>query len=156
MGLALVLVLNTSHLAVLVEKLGDTGLAEDLYAIRLGLGEVLELLHLCVGDGHTGELSATTVSTGLRVTTETRNLGEVELETVHEPVDGLTRLAGQDLDQVITGKVTGRLLCVFKEGLGRVWDALLGLCGGTGTVDSEVALVELPPKKGCENQSEER
>jgi hypothetical protein len=52
------------------------------------------------------------VGTHLRVTTETRDLGEVEVEALNEPVDGVTRLVGEDLDEVVTGELTGRLLGV--------------------------------------------
>lgn len=86
------------------------------------------------------------------MTAETRNLGEVEGETVHEPIDGLAGLASENLDQVISCKVTSRLLGVFEEGLGRVWDALLCLCGGTGTVDTGSGLGGVTTEEGLEKK----
>lgn len=49
--LALVLVLNTNDSAGLVlEKLGDTGLHLDLDSVGIGDGEILQALHLSVGN----------------------------------------------------------------------------------------------------------
>ncbi len=148
MGLSLVLVLDAGDFAVLVDELGDACLAEDLDAVGLCLCEVLELLHLSVGDGHTRELGTATVGTGLRVTAETRDLAEVEIEAVHEPVDGLAGLAGEHLDEVVAGKVTSRLLGVLEEGLGGIWDALLGLGGSAGAVDTGSCLGRVTAEEG--------
>jgi hypothetical protein len=46
------------------------------------------------------------------VAAETGDLGEVEAEALDEPVDGVTRAVREDVDQVITGQLTGRLLGV--------------------------------------------
>jgi hypothetical protein len=85
-----------------------------LSTVGLGNGNVLELLHESVGDGHTGELGTTTVGALLRVATKTRDLGEVKVEALNEPVDGVTRTVGEDVDQVVTGELTSRLLGVGK------------------------------------------
>lgn len=101
-----------------------------LSTVGLGGGNLLELLHKSVGDGHTGELGTSTVGTHLRVTTETRDLGKVEVEVVDEPVDGVTGAVGENLDEVVTSKVTGGLLGVGKElggGVGNVQVLGLGL-----------------------------
>jgi hypothetical protein len=52
------------------------------------------------------------VGTGLGVATETRDLGEVKAEALNEPVDGVARAVGEDVDEVVASKVTGRLLGV--------------------------------------------
>lgn len=97
LGLAVADVFDTSNSARLVlEDLGDTGLLQDLHAFRVADGKILETLHLSVGDNldihgnengmdierehgegdthHSGELSITTVGTGLAVATETGDL----------------------------------------------------------------------------------
>jgi hypothetical protein len=82
------------------------------------------------------------------VTAETRDLAEVEIEAVHEPVDGLAGLAGEHLDEVVAGKVTSRLLGVLEEGLGGIWDALLGLGGSAGAVDTGSCLGRVTAEEG--------
>lgn len=58
----------------------------------------------------------------LRVGSETADLVELEAECVGEPVDGLARAAGEDLDEVVAGEVACGLLCVIEEDLQRVKD----------------------------------
>jgi hypothetical protein len=77
------------------------------------------------GDGHSGELSTSTVSALERVSTETRNLGEVEAvesskvsferrfnrpsssspKLVGEPVDSIPRATSEHFDEVVPGEV---------------------------------------------------
>lgn len=65
-GLALMNEIETGDNVALAVDLGNTSLLDDLYSVGLSLGELLELLHQGVGDGHTGELGiVTTVCTGL-------------------------------------------------------------------------------------------
>lgn len=53
---------------------------------------------------HSWELSITTVGTRLTMATETGDLGEVKAELVLKPIDGVTRAASEDCDEVITSK----------------------------------------------------
>lgn len=50
--LALVLVLAANDLVAVLDELANVGLLENLDARRVRLGEVFELLHQGVGDGH--------------------------------------------------------------------------------------------------------
>jgi hypothetical protein len=52
-------------------------------------------------------LGITAVCTGLRVTTETGDLGEVKLEFVLQPVDSIARTTSQYTDKVVACKITG-------------------------------------------------
>lgn len=70
LGLAVVLIGDASDLVALLVEAGDAGLLDDLDAVGLGLGELLEALHQSVGDGHTRELGiVATVGSGLGVAT---------------------------------------------------------------------------------------
>lgn len=44
---------------------------------------------------------------GLGVATKTRDLGEIELELLLQPVDGIARAVGKDVDKVVSRKVAG-------------------------------------------------
>lgn len=116
---------------------GDVGLLDDLDTTGLLFGEVFQSLHQGVGDGHTGELGVmATVCAGVSVSSETGDEGEVEVEDILQPLDGGGRLVGQDLDEVGTGLVTGRLEGIVVELLDAVLDAEIGLGAGEGTVDT--------------------
>jgi len=134
--LAFVLVLDTDDLVALLDEVGGGGLADDPGAGGLLLGDGLELLHQGVGDGHARESLLATVRTGLRVATETRDEGEVEVEAVLEPVDSRTALEDEDLVELrglsLLALVGGRD-SVLEELLRAVLDAEgdLGLCEGS-------------------------
>lgn len=116
---------------------GDVGLLDDLDTTGLLLGEIFQSLHQGVGNGHTGELGVmTAVCAGESVSSETGDEGEVEVEDILQPLDGGGGLVGQDLDQVGTGLVTGRLEGVIVELLDAVLDAEIDLGAGESTVDT--------------------
>jgi hypothetical protein len=50
----------------------------------------------------------------LAMSTQSRNLAEVKGKLLGEPVDRVTRFVGEDLDEVVTGQFTCRLLGVCK------------------------------------------
>lgn len=50
---------------------------------------------------------------GLRLTTETSDLRQIEAELVLEPVDSITGATSQDADEVIPGKLTS-LRCILS------------------------------------------
>ena len=56
---------------------------------------------------HSRELRIATMCAGLRVTTETSDLREVEAELVLQPIDGVTGATGQDADEVVAGEFAG-------------------------------------------------
>lgn len=136
-GVSAVGVFDTNDSASLIlEKFCDASLLDDLHPVGVTDGEILQSLHLGVGDNlgapyylrltetldcithHSRELSITAVSTGLAVSAETGNLGKVELELVLQPVNGVTRLVGEHTDQVIASEITSldrKLGC--EEGL---------------------------------------
>lgn len=69
-GLAVDLVGNTSDGVAVLVQASNAGLLDNLDAVGLGLGKLLDALHQSIGDGHTRELGImTTVGTGLGVTT---------------------------------------------------------------------------------------
>jgi hypothetical protein len=72
----------------------------------------------------------------LRVTAETGDEGEVEVELVLEPVDGVCGATSEDLDEVVACEVFCGFLRVFEEDLGVVLNALCELCAGAGAVDT--------------------
>ena len=55
------------------------------------------------GTHHSGELGIPAVSTGLAVTAETGHFGEVETKLALQPVDGVTRTSGENLNEVVAG-----------------------------------------------------
>lgn len=83
---------------------------------------------------------------------ETRNEGQVKVEDILQPLDGGSRLVGEDLDEVWSCLVTGRLEGVIVELLDGVGELEVDLGAGQGTVDTggslggvsshEVVLVE--------------
>lgn len=56
--------------------------------------------------------------------------GECSSYLVLQPVHSRSRVAGEDFDEIISGLLLCRLLCVFEESFGTVLDALLGLSAG--------------------------
>lgn len=71
---------------------------------------------------------------------KTRNESEVKVEHVLEPLNSGGGLVGQDLDEVRTGFVTGRLEGILVELLDAVTDLVVNLCAGQGTVDTRGGL----------------
>lgn len=124
-GLVEVLVFDTDDSAVLLDEVGDAGLLDELDAVGLGDGEVLDGLHEGVGDGHARHLFLATVSSGEGVSSETGDEREIELELILEPLDGRCRATGEDLDEVGAEHFTGRSGGVIVECLDRVLDAKL-------------------------------
>lgn len=147
-------VCDTSGAVALGVDRGDLGLLDELNALRLCLGQLLESLHQSVCDGHTGELGiVATVSSGLGVSTvgllvvvemssrmanvpQPRNERQVEVEDIHQPLNGSGGLVGQDLDQIRPRLVSRRLECVIVELLDAVADLVVNLCPCESTVDS--------------------
>lgn len=128
---------NTGDIVTGLVDGGDVGLLDDLDTTGLTFGEIFQSLHQGVGDGHTGELGImATVCAGVSVSSETGDEGEVEVEDILQPLDGGGGLVGQDLDQVRTGLVTGRLEGIFVELLDAVLDAEFGLGASESTVDT--------------------
>ena len=62
-----------------------------------------DLLHQRISDGHSRKLRSTAVSPLLTVSAETRDLAEIEVESVDEPIDRVARLVGKDFDQIVSG-----------------------------------------------------
>lgn len=136
MILALVGVLDADDSIAVLDEFGDIGLFENLNALGQCDGEVLDALELCVCDDHTGELSATAVCALLRVTAETGNEGEVKVELVLEPMDGVCGATGEDLNKVVACEVFCGFLRVVEEYLGVILNAFCELCAGTGAIDT--------------------
>jgi len=134
--LSLVCILDADDSIAVLDKFGDIGLLENLNTLGHCDGEVLDALELGVCDDHTGELSATAVCALLRVTAETGDEGEVEVELVLEPVDGVCRATCEDLNKVVACEVFCGFLRVLEEYLGVVLNALCELCAGTGAIDT--------------------
>jgi len=72
------------------------------------------LLHEGVRDGHARELGTAPVRPLLAVTTQPRDLGQVQVELLDEPVDGIARLVCQDLDEIVAGQLSRRLFGVSE------------------------------------------
>ncbi len=68
---------------------------------------ITNLLHQSISNSHSGELSSSTMSSLLTVPAQPRDLAEVKLELLSEPVDSITRSVCEDLDQIISGEFTG-------------------------------------------------
>lgn len=67
---------------------------------------------------------------------QSRNESEIEVEHILQPLNSSSRLVSQDLDEVRSSLVTGRLHGIIIELLDTVGDAMIDLCPGQGTVDS--------------------
>lgn len=63
--------------------------------------DLLQHLNQSVGDGHAREPLLPTVCTGLRVTTQTRHQGQVQIELVHQPVDIRSAVRAQHLQRPV-------------------------------------------------------
>jgi hypothetical protein len=70
------------------------------------------------------------------VTAQSGDQGEIEVEDILQPLNGGGGLVGEDLDQIGTGLVTGRLEGVLVEGLDAVRDAKVDLSASEGSVDT--------------------
>ncbi len=74
--------------------------------------------------------------TGLRMTTQTRDKRQINVEFVLNPFDSRTRLVGQHLGEFGDELRTSALGRVLVENLGRVGDLQLHLRACTSTVDT--------------------
>ena len=147
---------NTGDIVTGLVDGGDVGLLDDLDTTGLTFGEIFQSLHQGVGDGHTGELGVmATVCAGVSVSTETGDESEVEVEDILQPLDGGGGLVGQDLDQVRTGLVTGRLESIFVELLDTVLDAEIGLGASESTVDTGGGLGRVTTEESLLIQNED-
>lgn len=161
-GLAVHLIGDTSDLVALLVQAGNAGLLDDLNAVGLGLGKLLDALHQSVGDGHTGEFGiVASVGSGLGVTTGNRVVSridpqnqsnqnkpweqnlpksgderQVEVEHILQPLNGSSGLVGEDLDEIRASLVTSRLEGIVVELLDAVADVVVDLGAGQGTVDT--------------------
>jgi hypothetical protein len=138
LGLTFIVEFDTDDGFTFLDELGHGSLFENLDAVGDLDRQIFETLQLSIGDDHTGELGTTAVGALLRVATETRDFGEVEVELGLEPVDGRSRVACEDADEVVACEILCGLLGVVEEDLGRVLNAkgVLGVCAGT--VDTTV------------------
>lgn len=84
---------------------------------------------------------------------ETRDEGEVEVELVLEPLNGGGGLVGQDLDEVGTGLVTGRLEGIIVKLLDAVGDASVNLRPCESTVDTRGSLGRVSTEKACKGRT---
>lgn len=80
---------------------------------------------------------------------QARDQSQVEVEDVHQPLDGSGRLVGEDLDQVWAGLVARRLECVIVELLDAVANLCIDLRPGEGTVDSGCGLGGVASHEVC-------
>mmetsp|Transcript_23149 Transcript_23149/g.34609 ORF Transcript_23149/g.34609 Transcript_23149/m.34609 type:complete len:325 (+) Transcript_23149:794-1768(+) len=119
-------------LAVHQEGVG-TSLGDDASSVGL-LGNLLEHLDECVGDGHARESLRTTVGSGSRVTTQSCQQGEIQVELLHQPVDIRTTVAAENLDEL--GALGTTLQGVVGEELDGVLDSLRLLGLGGSAVDA--------------------
>lgn len=166
-GLAVQFIGDTVDSVALLVKARHAGLLDNLNTLRLVLGELLEALHQGVGDGHARELGImTSVCSGLRVATkrrlamliylrgifllpQTRDKGEIEVELILKPLNGGSRLVGEDLDKIGASLVTGRLEGIVVKLLDAVGDARLDLGAGEGTVDTGRRLCGVAAEEAC-------
>merc|ERR1711991_1114586 len=86
----------------------------------MSLGNLLNLFHQSVGDGHSGELFSSTMSTRMRVASQTSHHAHVQIKLVNQPVHRLCRFVGQHSDQLRTRQFARSLQCVFIKLLRRV------------------------------------
>lgn len=80
---------------------------------------------------------------------ETGDEGEVQVEDILKPLDGGSGLVGEDLDQVGTGLVTGRLEGILIELLDGVANLVVNLGAGEGTVDTGGGLGRVTTEETC-------
>ncbi len=88
-----------------------------------------------------------TVSEGLLPNRETRVRSRLKVSM--QPLDGSGGLVGEDLDEVWSRLVTGRLECVIVELLDAVGNLVVDLCPGKGTVDSGCGLGGVATHEVC-------
>ena len=124
--LALVLVVYTSDLFTILNDFLDVRLLEDLDSVRLVLCDILklliskdfsqmnqnrreqerpetDLLHESIGNGHTRELSPTSMSSLFTMSPKSRYFTEIKVESLNQPVNGISRFISEDLDEVVSG-----------------------------------------------------
>jgi len=145
--LAVLLVFNTNDGVTFLQESGDTALSLQLDAVGVALGESLVLLHQSVGDGHTGELLLTAVSSGSSVTSQTGNQREIKAEPLLQPLNSGGTVVGQNLDERRTNEFLGGLSSIFIEKFNRVLDAKANLCAGQSTVDTRSGLCRVSPQE---------
>ena len=80
---------------------------------------------------------------------EPRNQSQVEVEDILQPLDGSSRLVGQDLDQIGASLVPRRLEGIFVELLDAILDPEIGLCSGEGAVDTGCGLGRVATEEIC-------
>mmetsp|Transcript_9678 Transcript_9678/g.33396 ORF Transcript_9678/g.33396 Transcript_9678/m.33396 type:complete len:609 (+) Transcript_9678:2632-4458(+) len=141
---ALQLVLQPDDLAARVpdEVLGG-GLGDDPGLLSLGLLlNLLQRLHERVGDGEPGELLLATVGPREGMAAHERQLGEVQLEALHEPVHSGAGAVRQDVCKWLGVLWWGRVLQsarglqdILLKGHGAVVDVLVHLGLGQRSAD---------------------
>jgi hypothetical protein len=57
-----------------------------------GNGTKTDLLHQSIGDGHTRELSPTSMGSLFTMSSQSRDLAEIKVESLYQPVDCISRL----------------------------------------------------------------
>lgn len=102
--LSSVFVFDSDNFVSFLDELLNVRLLEDLDAFRFTFGDLLELVHQSDSDSHSGELSSSTVSSFERVTSETRDLREIEVEATNEPLDSRGRVSSENFDQVVASE----------------------------------------------------
>mmetsp|Transcript_12217 Transcript_12217/g.23661 ORF Transcript_12217/g.23661 Transcript_12217/m.23661 type:complete len:439 (+) Transcript_12217:364-1680(+) len=122
----------------------DFGLRDHPGPIRGRLRDGLQLLHQGVRDGHPWKPLLSSVGPLERVTSQTRDEGEVQRECRLEPLNGGTRVVGKCLDELRTAEVPGGLCRVGVEGFRGVLDSLLYLGLSERSVDSARGLRRVP------------
>lgn len=80
---------------------------------------------------------------------KTGDKGKVEVEDILEPLDGSSRLVGEDLDEIRARLVTGRLEGIIVELLDAVCDASVNLGAGESTVDTRGSLCRVSAEEAC-------
>lgn len=71
---------------------------------------------------------------------KSRNQSQIKIEDILQPLNGSSRLVSEDLDEVWSGLVTGRLQCIFIKLLNAVLNFVIDLGSGQGTVDARGGL----------------
>lgn len=80
---------------------------------------------------------------------QTRDQRQVEVEDILQPFYGRGGLVCQDLNEVWTGQISGRLQGILVEGLDAVLDAQVGLGASKGTVDTGRGLGGVATEESC-------
>merc|ERR1719473_1655397 len=132
-GHACLLVLAANDRLAVAEEAEHPRLVDDASAVR-GLRNLLEALHERVRDRHPREALSATVRALLRVTAETSNQRQVEVELLDEPLNARAGLVAHHLRNLRLLRAT--LERVSQEDLTAVDDALLLLRRSARAVDA--------------------